>query len=139
MYATEVQDTTMTGGGAAGPAPSTDSAVRIEDLGKRYGDLWALRHLDLDVPKGTVLGLLGPVPSEGTPRRLGLAATIVSRPSVLFLAEPTTGLDPRGRNALWDTLRDIAREGTTIILTPQYLDEADRLADDIVVLDHGAT
>ena len=58
---------------------------------------------------------------------------------MLFLDEPTTGLDPRSRGELWDMLRDLVREGTTIILTTQYLEEADRMADDIVVLDHGRT
>ena len=213
----------------------TKTAVEAHDLGKRYGDLWALRHLDLSVPRGTVLGLLGhngagkttairilttlAVPTAGTAsvaghdvtthphlvrrsigvaaqqatvdgllsaranlvmvgrlyglprrdagrradellaqfgladqagdlvktfsggrrRRLDLAASLVPRPSVLFLDEPTTGLDPRSRGELWDTLRDLVREGTTIVLTTQYLEEADRLADDIVVLDHGHT
>jgi ABC-2 type transport system ATP-binding protein len=77
--------------------------------------------------------------SGGMRRRLDLAASLVARPSVLFLDEPTTGLDPRSRNGLWDQLRDLVREGTTILLTTQYLEEADRLADDIVVLDHGRT
>jgi ABC-type multidrug transport system ATPase subunit len=72
-------------------------------------------------------------------RRLDLAASLVGRPEVLFLDEPTTGLDPRSRNDLWDMLRDLVREGTTVILTTQYLEEADRLADDIVLLDHGRT
>ncbi len=72
-------------------------------------------------------------------RRLDLAASLVAVPQVLFLDEPTTGLDPRSRGDLWDILRDLVRDGTTIILTTQYLDEADKLADDIVVLDHGRT
>ena len=211
----------------------TTSAVAAHDLGKRYGDLWALRHLDLSVPRGTVLGLLGhngagkttairilttlARPTEGGAsvaghdvvtapdavrrsigvaaqeatvdglltargnlvmigrlhglsakaatarandllgqvdlsdvtdklakdlsggmrRRLDLAASLMSQPQVLFLDEPTTGLDPRSRNDLWDLLRDLVRNGTTIILTTQYLEEADRLADDVIVLDHG--
>ena len=77
--------------------------------------------------------------SGGMRRRLDLAASLVARPQVLFLDEPTTGLDPRSRNDLWDMLRDLVREGTTVILTTQYLEEADRLADDIVVLDHGVS
>jgi ABC-2 type transport system ATP-binding protein len=70
-------------------------------------------------------------------RRLDLAASLVASPQVLFLDEPTTGLDPRSRNDLWDLLRGLVRDGTTVVLTTQYLEEADRLADDIVVLDHG--
>ena len=70
-------------------------------------------------------------------RRLDLAASLVAAPPVLFLDEPTTGLDPRSRNDLWEMLRELVRDGTTIILTTQYLEEADQLADDIVVLDHG--
>jgi ABC-2 type transport system ATP-binding protein len=70
-------------------------------------------------------------------RRLDLAASLVARPQVLFLDEPTTGLDPIGRGDLWHLLRELVRDGTTLILTTQYLEEADRLADDIVVLDRG--
>jgi ABC-2 type transport system ATP-binding protein len=77
--------------------------------------------------------------SGGMRRRLDLAASLVAAPPVLFLDEPTTGLDPRSRNDLWELLRDLVRGGTTVILTTQYLDEADQLADDIVVLDHGRT
>ena len=72
-------------------------------------------------------------------RRLDLAASLVADPSVLFLDEPTTGLDPRSRNDLWEMLRALVRNGTTIVLTTQYLEEADQLADDVVVLDHGRT
>src|SRR5262245_15931651 len=211
----------------------TKSGIVAEGLGKRYGELWALQALDLDVPAGTVLGLLGhngagkttavrilstlALPttgrahvagfdvvadpaavrariglaaqaatvdgllsarknlelvgrlyhlpkaaararaaellerldladdadrlvktfSGGMRRRLDLAATLVAAPPVLFLDEPTTGLDPASRNDLWDLLRDLVRGGTTILLTTQYLEEADRLADNIVVLDHG--
>jgi ABC-2 type transport system ATP-binding protein len=216
--------------------PSTvPGGVVVEDLGKRFGDLWALRHLDLVVSPGTVLGLLGhngagkttalrilttlTTPTEGQAvvagfdvtehplevqrrigvaaqentvdgllsarlnleligrlhhlpkavarrradellerldlaadadrlvktfsggmrRRLDLAASLISQPDVLFLDEPTTGLDPRSRGDLWQLLRDLVRDGTTLILTTQYLEEADRLADDIVVLHHGTT
>jgi ABC-2 type transport system ATP-binding protein len=213
----------------------TRSGVVAHGLGKRFGDLWALRDLDLQVAPGTVLGLLGhngagkttairilttlSQPSEGRAfvagydvverptavrtrigvaaqqatvdgllsakmnlemvarlhrlskpdasrkadellerldltdagsklvktfsggmrRRLDLAASLVGNPEVLFLDEPTTGLDPRSRGDLWQMLRELVNEGTTIILTTQYLEEADRLADDIVVLDHGRT
>jgi ABC-2 type transport system ATP-binding protein len=75
--------------------------------------------------------------SGGMRRRLDLAATLVADPQVLFLDEPTTGLDPRARNELWAVLDVLVERGTTLLLTTQYLDEADRLADDIVVIDHG--
>jgi ABC-2 type transport system ATP-binding protein len=75
--------------------------------------------------------------SGGMRRRLDLAATLVARPQVLFLDEPTTGLDPRARNELWGVLDTLVGRGTTLLLTTQYLEEADRLADDIVVIDHG--
>ena len=213
----------------------TAAGVTSNGLGKRFGDLWALRDLHLDVAPGTILGLLGhngagkttairilttlSQPTEGSAtvagvdvvrnpaivrqrigvaaqqatvdglmsarlnlqtigrlggmsksaatargdellerleltnfskelvrtfsggmrRRLDLAASLMTRPQVLFLDEPTTGLDPRSRNDLWDMLRELVREGTTVLLTTQYLEEADRLADDIVVLDHGRT
>ena len=217
------------------PAAAAGAGVHAHDLGKRYGDLWALRELDLDVaarhrsrpprsqrrgqdhrdphphhpdradrpvprpstvsmscadPGGVrrrigvanqqatvdglmsaranlvMVGRLHHVPKEraepradellerfdltdarrlaknlsgGMRRRLDLAASLVASPQVLFLDEPTTGLDPRSRGELWDMLRDLVRDGTTIILTTQYLEEADRMADDIVVLDHGRT
>jgi len=75
--------------------------------------------------------------SGGLRRRLDLAATLVARPEVLFLDEPTTGLDPRARNELWAVLDTLVDEGTTLLLTTQYLEEADRLAREIVVVDHG--
>jgi ABC-2 type transport system ATP-binding protein len=212
---------------------STNNAVVAEGLGKRYGDLWALRDVDLEVPVGSILGLLGhngagkttairilttlALPTEGRAsvagfdvvadaprvraqiglagqyaavdglmsaranlemvgrlyhlprtvarqradellervsltdaadrlvrtfsggmrRRLDLAASLVATPPVVFLDEPTTGLDPQARNELWELLRELVRDGATLVLTTQYLEEADRMADDIMVLDHG--
>jgi len=75
--------------------------------------------------------------SGGMRRRLDLASSMLTRPRVLFLDEPTTGLDPRSRNEIWEIVRDLRREGTTILLTTQYLEEADQLADEIAVIDHG--
>lgn len=75
--------------------------------------------------------------SGGMRRRLDLAATLVASPEVLFLDEPTTGLDPRARNDLWEVLEGLVGHGVSILLTTQYLEEADRLADDILVIDHG--
>ena len=211
----------------------SDFGVSAENLGKRFGELWALRSVSFDVPAGSVLGLLGHngagkttairifttltqpttgravvagidvahdpalvrsrigvaaqqatvdgllsgprnlemfgrlyhLPrkaakaraeqlitaldlndagdrlvknySGGMRRRLDLAASIIASPKVLLLDEPTTGLDPRRRTDLWQVLRDLVRDGTTLILTTQYLEEADRLADQVVVLDQG--
>ncbi|GAA2138032.1 ATP-binding cassette domain-containing protein [Glycomyces algeriensis] len=75
--------------------------------------------------------------SGGMRRRLDLAASIVRRPEVLFLDEPTTGLDPKSRNGLWEVVRDLVASGTTVLLTTQYLEEADQLADSIAVIDTG--
>lgn len=75
--------------------------------------------------------------SGGMRRRLDLASSLIAKPRILFLDEPTTGLDPRSRIDLWNVISDLVREGTTVLLTTQYLEEADRLADDIVVIDHG--
>ena len=75
--------------------------------------------------------------SGGMRRRLDLAGALVAKPQVLFLDEPTTGLDPRSRSDMWITLAELVAGGTTVLLTTQYLEEADRLADQIVVVDHG--
>ena len=75
--------------------------------------------------------------SGGMRRRLDLAVSLIATPPVLFLDEPTTGLDPRSRSELWGVLRDLVRDGTTLLLTTQYLEEADQLADDIIVIDKG--
>src|SRR4249919_920820 len=75
--------------------------------------------------------------SGGMRRRLDLAASLITRPPLIFLDEPTTGLDPRTRGQMWDTIRELVTEGCTVLLTTQYLDEADQLADRIAVIDHG--
>lgn len=75
--------------------------------------------------------------SGGMRRRLDLAASLVARPKVLFLDEPTTGLDPRARLEMWDVIDELVKGGTTLLLTTQYLEEADKLADQIAVIDHG--
>ncbi|MFB6840082.1 ATP-binding cassette domain-containing protein [Streptomyces sp. NPDC056361] len=208
---------------------TTTYAVLSEGLQKRYGEVHALRGLDLAVPEGTVHGILGPngagkttavrvlttlvapdagsarvaghdvvrdpagvrkriavtgqyasvdgdltgaenlrlfarllhaprsradellerfgldaaadrparTYSGGMRRRLDLAASLLVPPRVLFLDEPTTGLDPHSRNGIWDAVRELAADGTTVLLTTQYLEEADRLADDIVLIDEG--
>ncbi len=75
--------------------------------------------------------------SGGMRRRLDLAASLITRPPLIFLDEPTTGLDPRTRGQMWDTIRDLVADGCTVLLTTQYLDEADQLADRIAVIDRG--
>ena len=75
--------------------------------------------------------------SGGMRRRLDLAASLMASPPILFLDEPTTGLDPRSRMQMWDLIEDLVHGGASILLTTQYLEEADRLADDIVIIDHG--
>ncbi|GGV30916.1 daunorubicin resistance protein DrrA family ABC transporter ATP-binding protein [Actinomadura cremea] len=97
---------------------------RADELLERFGLL--------DAADRQVAGYSG-----GMRRRLDLIASLVLRPEVLFLDEPTTGLDPRSRGEIWDTVRELVADGTTVLLTTQYLDEADRLADDIAVIDHG--
>jgi ABC-2 type transport system ATP-binding protein len=104
--------------------PRKDARTRADELLERFELADAAKR-----PAKTYSG--------GMRRRLDLAAALVYRPPVLFLDEPTTGLDPRSRLALWETIEGRVRQGTTVLLTTQYLDEADRLADQIVVIDHG--
>ncbi|MBU6532825.1 ATP-binding cassette domain-containing protein [Streptomyces sp. NPDC057245] len=101
-----------------------DAAARAGELLDRFGLAEAA-----DRPASTLSG--------GLRRRLDLAASLVRRPDVLFLDEPTTGLDPASRNRIWEAVRLLKDEGTTVLLTTQYLEEADRLADDIVLVDRG--
>jgi ABC-2 type transport system ATP-binding protein len=122
--------------------PLLDARLNLELIGRlsqlpraearrRAAEL--LTRLDLDDAADRLVKTF----SGGMRRRLDLAACLLAAPSVLFLDEPTTGLDPRSREDLWTVLRDLVDGGTTLILTTQYLEEADRLADDIVVMDHG--
>src|ERR1700733_9480000 len=108
-----------------------------------------LNHLSTDESSGRARALLDQFDladaadrtlktySGGMRRRLDLAAALVARPTVLFLDEPTTGLDPQSRNDLWEVIESLVGGGTTVLLTTQYLEEADRLATDLVVIDHG--
>ena len=113
-----------------------DMVGRLYRLGRRRSRSRARELLELfalsdagDRPVKTYSG--------GMRRRLDLAAALVAEPAVLFLDEPTTGLDPRSRTDLWGVIRELVAAGTTLLLTTQYLEEADRLADSIVVIDHG--
>jgi ABC-2 type transport system ATP-binding protein len=109
---------------------------RLYHLGRaparqRAGEL--LEHFELGLAEDRLVRTY----SGGMRRRLDLAAALVARPPVIFLDEPTTGLDPRSRNQLWETIEARVAAGTTVLLTTQYLDEADRLADRIAVVDRG--
>jgi ABC-2 type transport system ATP-binding protein len=109
---------------------------RLYRLGRRQADKRAdllLERFRLTEVAGTPVKTF----SGGMARRLDLASALVATPKVLFMDEPTTGLDPASRLDLWDLLADLVRGGTTLLLTTQYLDEADRLADRIAVVDHG--
>jgi daunorubicin resistance ABC transporter ATP-binding subunit len=107
------------------------SGLSRRDAKRRANEL--LRDFELDEAGGRVLKSY----SGGMRRRLDLAAGLVTRPPVLFLDEPTTGLDPTSRNRMWNVIRNLVADGVTLLLTTQYLDEADELADNIVVVDHG--
>ncbi len=132
--------------GLAGQAASVDNILsgrqNLELVGRLY-------HLDAPTRKRRAGELLEQFSlteaadkpakdySGGMRRRLDLAAALVAEPELLVLDEPTTGLDPRSRNELWDVLAQLVKDGSTILLTTQYLEEADRLADQITVIDHG--
>ena len=104
--------------------PAATVRQRTEDL---------LQHFELTEAEDRIVKTY----SGGMRRRLDLGAALISQPPVVFLDEPTTGLDPKGRLEMWDLIAGLARGGTTVLMTTQYLEEADRLADDIVVIDHG--
>ncbi|MBB5083970.1 ATP-binding cassette domain-containing protein [Nonomuraea endophytica] len=110
--------------------------ARLSHLSRREAHRRADELLDrfslMDAADRQVSGYSG-----GMRRRLDLITSLILRPDVLFLDEPTTGLDPRSRGQIWDSVRELVADGTTVLLTTQYLDEADQLADDIAVIDHG--
>jgi ABC-2 type transport system ATP-binding protein len=132
--------------GVAAQAATVDGLLTARANLELAGGLY---HLPRDVVKKRASDLLERVDlaaeadqlvktfSGGMRRRLDLAASLIAQPPVLFLDEPTTGLDPQSRNDLWALLRELVADGATLVLTTQYLEEADRLADEIVVLDHG--
>src|SRR5919106_343937 len=119
---------------------TTDVAVAAEGLRKRYGGTAArtraaelLDRFGLADAGSKSVGRY----SGGMRRRLDLAAALILAPAVLFLDEPTTGLDPRGRSEVWAAIRQLVADGTTVLLTTQYLDEADQLASGVSVMDRG--
>lgn len=108
------------------------TGLRGPSLTSRIDEL--VGQFDLDDVRGRGVGAL----SGGMRRRVDIASALITRPEVLFLDEPTTGLDPRSRAAVWDTVAGLRAEGITVLLTTQYLEEADRLADNIVMLNRGS-
>src|SRR5215471_15293129 len=132
--------------GLAGQYAAIDENLTGHENLALVGKLTHLSTSDIDVRANELLEQFGLAHagdrvartySGGMRRRLDLAAALVHRPPVLFLDEPTTGLDPQGRNELWGVIETLVRGGTTVLLTTQYLEEADQLADNIVVIDHG--
>ncbi|MEV4695309.1 ATP-binding cassette domain-containing protein [Micromonospora echinospora] len=132
--------------GLVGQHPAVDEALSGRENLVMFGRLFHLDRAGARRRAGELLDRFGLADAAGRPvrtysggmrRRLDLAAGMILAPSVLFLDEPTTALDPRGRNEVWEAVRDLVRGGTTVLLTTQYLDEADQLADRVCVLDAG--
>ena len=132
--------------GLAGQYAAVDEGLTGEENLELFGRLYRLSKRDARQRAAELLerfeltdagDRLVKTYSGGMRRRLDLGAALVARPQVLFLDEPTTGLDPRSRLSLWETIEGRVADGTTVLLTTQYLDEADRLADRIAVIDHG--
>jgi ABC-2 type transport system ATP-binding protein len=132
--------------GVTGQYASVDENLTATENLILFGRLQGLRRTDAKARAATLLAQFAlqeaadkPIAtfSGGMRRRLDLAASLITRPPLIFLDEPTTGLDPRTRGQMWDTIRGLVATGSTILLTTQYLDEADQLADRVVVIDHG--
>lgn len=132
--------------GLTGQAATVDELLTGRENIRMIGGFYGIGRRDLDRLGNQLLEQFSiadaadrPVRgySGGMRRRLDLAVSLIASPPVLFLDEPTTGLDPRSRSELWEMLRGLVAEGTTLLLTTQYLEEADQLADDIVVVNHG--
>ena len=132
--------------GVTGQYASVDEDLTATENLWLFGRLQGLRSADARATARQLLAQFGleeaaskPISqfSGGMRRRLDLAASLISRPPLIFLDEPTTGLDPRTRGQMWDTIRGLVADGCTIVLTTQYLDEADQLADRVAVIDHG--
>lgn len=133
--------------GLTGQYAGVDEALTGTENLVLIGRLLGMRRAEVKARAAELIGRFGLTDaagraartySGGMRRRLDLAASLVGRPRILFLDEPTTGLDPASRNDLWEIVRGLVRDGATVLLTTQYLDEADQLADDIVVIDRGS-
>lgn len=132
--------------GVSGQAAAVDDYLTGAENLEMVGRLYGLKKRDAKARAKELLAQFRLEDAEGRPshtysggmrRRLDLAAALVVRPPVIFLDEPTTGLDPRSRGDMWDVIRGLVSAGTSLLLTTQYLEEADQLADDIVVIDRG--
>ncbi len=132
--------------GLAGQYAAVDENLTGTENLVMVGRLYGMRRSDAKVRAGELMERFDLSEAAGRPargysggmrRRLDLAAALVARPPVIFLDEPTTGLDPRSRIGLWETIEGLVADGTTVLLTTQYLEEADRLADSIAVIDRG--
>jgi daunorubicin/doxorubicin transport system ATP-binding protein len=132
--------------GVTGQYASVDDDLTATENLWLFGRLQGLRSADARATARRLLGQFGleeaadkPIAqfSGGMRRRLDLAASLITRPPLIFLDEPTTGLDPRTRGQMWDTIRGLVADGCTVVLTTQYLDEADQLADRVSVIDRG--
>ncbi|MBB4907511.1 ATP-binding cassette domain-containing protein [Actinophytocola algeriensis] len=132
--------------GVTGQFSAVDKLLTGEENLRLMGELYRLPKQEITRRASTLLerfdlvaagGKLASTYSGGMLRRLDLAMTLVGEPRVIFLDEPTTGLDPRSRRGMWEVIKDLVAGGVTVFLTTQYLEEADQLADRIAVLDHG--
>lgn len=132
--------------GLTGQVATVDELLTGRENIRMIGGLYGIRRKDLNALSGQLLEQFSLTHaadrvvrsySGGMRRRLDLAVSLLAAPPVLFLDEPTTGLDPRSRSELWEVLRGLVAQGTTLLLTTQYLEEADQLADNIVVIDRG--
>jgi ABC-2 type transport system ATP-binding protein len=132
--------------GLLAQASTVDEVISGRQNLELFGRLYHLGARDARIRAGQLLEQFGLADTAGLPvkhysggmrRRLDLAASLILAPAVLFLDEPTTGLDPRGRNEMWDAIRALVAHGTTVLLTTQYLEEADQLSDQISLIDHG--
>lgn len=132
--------------GVTGQFSAVDKLLTVQENMRLMADLQRLGRVEGSARIASLLERFELTDAAGKPaaqcsggmlRKLDLAMTLVGRPSVVFLDEPTTGLDPRGRRVLWDIVHELVADGVTIVLTTQYLDEADQLADTVAVLDGG--